>query len=305
MVWDEQGVRVADVSPAQALVRATAVGGQVADLVRREPRGDGQPCRWELVVTLSTSPEDRAAAAWIIADEIMRERTGGRPRSYGKWREATLNGVKLTGKDHLLVKHFAEPVFEAAAAKKEGNHGLAGHIGEWLWYLLTRDLPQDPARPVEILGPPKAAVNDGGGDGLIVYRENGTARGFSFRLWEMKKYTSEANKPDGAIRKGWMQLSTKGATYLGMLSWGDKLLADDTREFVGSLTEQWIDEEESASGGVSVALNTTAIPTKAFHLAHEHFTTHKHPGALQGLVVAIDDLEGFAHEVREYVWTAL
>ncbi|MEV0695940.1 hypothetical protein [Streptomyces sp. NPDC050388] len=256
-------------------------------------------------MTLSGSPEDRAAAGWIIADEIMRERTGGRPRTYGKWREATLNGAKLTGKDHVLVKAFAEPVFEAAAAKKEHNHGLAGYVGEWLWYLLTRDLPEDPARAVEILGPPKAAVNDGGGDGLIVYREDGTARGFSFRLWEMKKYTGKANRPDGAIHKGWTQLSTKGATYLGMLSWGDKLLADDTREFVGSLTEQWVDEEESAGGGVSVTLNTTAIPTKAFHLAHEHFTTHKHPGALQGLVVAIDNLEGFAHEVREYVWTAL
>ncbi|MFD0034075.1 hypothetical protein ACFVJK_38765 [Streptomyces sp. NPDC127172] len=296
---------MADVSPAQALARATAVGGRVADLVRREPRGDDQPCSWELVMTLSGSPEDRAAAAWIIADEIMRERTGGRQRTYGKWREATLNGVKLTGTDHVLVKAFAEPVFEAAAAKKKHNHGLAGYVGEWLWYLLTRDLPEDPARAVEILGPPKAAVNDGGGDGLIVYREGGTARGFSFRLWEMKKYTGEANQPGGAIHKGWTQLSTKGARYLGMLSWGDKLLADDTREFVGSLTEQWVDEEESAGGGVSVALNTTAIPTKAFHLAHEHFTTHKHPRALQGLVVAIDNLEGFAHEVREYVWTAL
>ncbi|MFB6859489.1 hypothetical protein ACFCZQ_07740 [Streptomyces virginiae] len=256
-------------------------------------------------MTLSGSPEDRAAAAWIIADEIMQERTGGRPRTYGKWREATLNEAKLTGTDHVLVKAFAEPVFEAAAAMKEGNHGLAGYVGEWLWYLLTRDLPEDPARTVEILGPPKAAVNDGGGDGLIVYRDGGKARGFSFRLWEMKKYTGVANRPDGAIRKGWTQLSTKGATYLGMLSWGDKMLADDTREFVGSLAEQWVDEEESASGGVSVALNTTAIPTKAFHLAHEHFTTHKRPGALQGLVVAIDDLEGFAHEVRKYVWSAL
>ncbi|MFI8404937.1 hypothetical protein ACIGG5_32435 [Streptomyces sp. NPDC085463] len=256
-------------------------------------------------MTLSSSPEDRAAAGWIVADEIMRERTGGRPRSYGKWLEATLSGVKLTGKDHVLVEHFAKPVFEAAAAEKEGNHGLAGYVGEWLWYLLTRDLPQDPARSVEILGPPKAAVNDGGGDGLIVYREDGAARGFSFRLWEMKKYTGEANQPGGAIRKGWTQLSTRGATYLGMLSWGDKLLADDTREFVGSLAEQWVDEEESAGAGVSVALNATAIPTKAFHLAHEHFTTHKHPGALQGLVVAIDDLEGFAHQVRKYVWTAL
>jgi hypothetical protein len=28
-------------------------------------------------VTLSGNPEDRAAAGWIIADEIVRERTGG------------------------------------------------------------------------------------------------------------------------------------------------------------------------------------------------------------------------------------
>lgn len=294
-----------DVPPAQALARATAVGGRVVDLVSREPRGDTQTCRWELVVTLSGSPEDRAAAGWIIADEIMRERTGGRPRTYGAWHKATVDGAKLTGKEHDLVKAHAAPVFEAAAAMNKHNHGLAGYVGEWLWYLLTRDLPEDPARAVEILGPPKAAVNDGGGDGLIVYREDGTARGFSFRLWEMKKYTGEADQPDGAIRKGWTQLSTKGATYLGMLSWADKLLAEDTREFVGSLAEQWVDEEESAGGGVSVALNTTAIPTRAFHLAHEHFTTHKHPGALQGLVVAIDDLEGFAHEVRKYVWSAL
>ena len=47
--------------PAQALARATAVGGRVADLVQREPRGSDQVCRWELVATLSDSPEDRAA----------------------------------------------------------------------------------------------------------------------------------------------------------------------------------------------------------------------------------------------------
>ncbi|MFB7676933.1 hypothetical protein ACFC26_36575 [Kitasatospora purpeofusca] len=256
-------------------------------------------------MTLSSSPEDRAAAAWIVADELMRERTGGRPRSYGVWREATLSRTKLTGKAHILVEGFAEPVFKKAANKKKSNHGPAGHVGEWLWYLLTRDLPQDPARTVEILTPPKAAVNDGGGDGLIVYREDGATQGFSFRLWEMKKYTGEANDPSGPIRKGWTQLNDKAQTYLGMLSWGDKLLADDTREFVGGLTEQWVDEAESSGGGVSVALNTTAIPSEAFHLAHEHFTTHKHPGALQGLVVAIDDLEGFAMHVKEYVWTAL
>ncbi|MFE6867854.1 hypothetical protein ACFVFS_14960 [Kitasatospora sp. NPDC057692] len=294
-----------EISAQQAMERAQAVGGRLANLTRRESRGAGQNCPWELVVTIDQAPEDRAAAAWIIADEVMHSRTDVETEVYDLWRQSVLAGTKLTGRDHVRTLAFAYPVFGAAAALKKGNHGLAGYVGEWLWYLITRDLPAEPGRSVEFLTAPGPTVSDSGGDGLIIHRAEGSTRGFVFRLWEMKKYTGKANKPDGAIRKGWTQLGTKGATYLGQMSWGDKRLVPDTLEFVSSLVSQWVDAEESGNGGVSVALNASATPARAFHLAQQHFTTHSHPDALKGMVVAIDDLEAFARIVRGYVWSAL
>jgi hypothetical protein len=290
---------------AQALARAFAVGGRLADLVHREARGAGQECPWELVVTLGQAAEDRAAAAWIVADEIMRSRTDLDTVAYNLWRQAAISDTKLTGRDRDHVMAFAYPVFGAAAAQKKGNHGLAGYVGEWLWYLNTRDLPTEPEHKVELLTSPGRTVSDSGGDGLIIHQARGSSRGFVFRMWEMKKYTALADNPDGTIRKAWQQLSTKGATYLGQMSWSDKHLAPDAKVFVSSLASQWVDAEESGSGGVSVALNASAAPAEAFHSSHKHFTTHSHPGALRGLVVAIDDLEGFAWNVREYVWIGL
>ncbi|MFD7757242.1 hypothetical protein [Streptomyces sp. NPDC059757] len=284
---------------------ATAAGGRLVGLVRRQRCGTTQKCPWDLVVTLGQEPKDRAAAAWIIADEIMRSRTDLDTDSYQIWRDATLGGAKLTGVNRARVHAHAYAVFDAAAVQSKGSHGLAGYVGEWLWYLNTRDLPPVPGYSVEILTSPGPTVTDSGGDGLIIHRVDGSSRGFVFRLWEMKKYSGEANNAQSTIRGAWKQLNTKGARYLAQMSWGDKYLTPDTRTFVSSLVVQWAEAAPSGSGGVSVALNASATPTKAFHLSHDHFTTHIHPGALQGLVVAIDDLEGFAREVRGYVWSAL
>ncbi len=245
---------------------------------------------------------DRAAAAWILADEIMSSRTGLDQETYDLWRNATLANRQLTGDDQRVVYHFARPVFGTANPE---HHGVSGYVGEWMWYLLTRDLPHEPGRTVEILEPPGPTVNDSGGDGLIIHRIAGATPEFVFRLWEMKKYTAAANDVQPTIRGAWQQLNTHGATYLGQIAWADKALTADTQAFVGSMVRQWVVAAPCANGGVSVAVNAAATPTKAFHLSHDHFTTHTHPGALQGLVVEVDDLEGFAQEVKGYVWSAL
>ncbi|MFE2846764.1 hypothetical protein ACFXKS_25030 [Streptomyces scopuliridis] len=284
---------------------AQAAGGRLVDLVLRQSCGVGQTCPWDLVVTLGQSPQDRAAAAWVIADEIMGSRTDLDKAAYDLWHAAALAGNRLTGRDHTRVLAYAYPVFGAAAAQLKGNHGLAGYVGEWLWYLNTRDLPPEPGRSVETLTAPGSTVSDSGGDGLIIHRVDGSPQEFVFRLWEMKKYSGKADDAQGTIRGAWKQLHTKGAVYLAQMSWGDKYLVADTRVFVSSLVAQWVDAAPTGNGGVSVALNSSATPTKAFHLSHDHFPTHTHPGALQGLVVAIDRLEDFARDVRGYVWSAL
>ncbi|MBD3008196.1 hypothetical protein [Streptomyces sp. 5-10] len=57
-----------------------------------------------------------------------------------------------------------------------------------------------------------------------------------------------------------------------------------------------------------MATNTVAVPDpprRAFHTAHQHLDHLKHPGQLEGLVIAIDDFEDFARHVQELVWSAL
>jgi hypothetical protein len=73
----------------QALRTASSAGGRLVDLVRRENQGAGQACPWDLVVSLNASPQHRAAAAWIVADEIMKSRTGISKDAYALWRGAT------------------------------------------------------------------------------------------------------------------------------------------------------------------------------------------------------------------------
>ncbi|WP_145825894.1 hypothetical protein [Streptomyces sp. T12] len=284
----------------QAMERARAAGGRLVDFTQRESRGIGQVCPWDLVVTIGPEPEDLDAAAWIIADEIMRARTDLDDLAYRLWRDSALAGTPLTGPDRAHVLLYAGPVFEA-----NDTTGITGYVGEWLWYLSTRDLPSEPGRSVEILDPPSSTVTDSGPDGLVIHRVPGSELGFVFRLWEMKKFTAEKTKPSDTIRKAWQQLNTWGARYLGQISWGGRELAPDTREFVASIARQWVDAKASGNGGVSIALDAEYIPDTAFERSHQHFTTHTHPGALQGVVVAIEDLEDFAKDVRRYVWSAL
>ncbi|MFD6113778.1 hypothetical protein ACFWG0_27220 [Streptomyces yangpuensis] len=288
------------VTAQQAMEHARAAGGRLVDLTHRESRGQEQVCRWDMVVTLGQEPVERAAAAWIIAHEIMKARTDLDDLGYQLWREHVLAGTKLGGLDREHVLLHASPVFEA-----NDITGVTGYVGEWLWYLLTRDLPPEPGRSVEILDPPKSAVNDGGPDGLVIHRVPGSELGFDFRLWEMKKFTGKAAKPAATLREAWQQLNNEGARYMGQFSWGGRALAPDLRLFIGSMPRQWVDRKESSNGGVSIALNAADAPDTAFDRSHLHFTTHTHPGALQGLMVAIDDLENFAKDVRGYVWSAL
>jgi hypothetical protein len=57
-------------------------------------------------------------------------------------------------------------VFGLPDAEKSEHH-LHGHVGEWLWHLLTRD-----NHAVRVQPDPKGDVTDGGGDGLSMGKKN-------------------------------------------------------------------------------------------------------------------------------------
>ncbi|MET9395978.1 hypothetical protein [Kitasatospora sp. NPDC002965] len=291
---------------AEALLHAGSAGGRLADLVQQQDCGAEQKCPWSLVRAVGLAEEKRAAAAWIVADEIMASRTGVEHQVYSLWREATLAGTKLTGTDSTLVYAFAFNVFGTPSAISGEGHGLPGYVGEWLWYLTTRDLPPPAGRSVEFLSAPGMEVRDSGGDGLIIHRVAEGGPELVFRLWEMKKYTGAKPNLTPTITGAWKQLTEHGSRYLAQMSWGGRLLDPDIGEFVSGLVGHWVEGHPSSGGGVSVATNAVNIPQgRAFQLAHKHFPTHTHPGAMQGLVVAVDDLDDFAQAVRGYVWSAL
>ncbi|MFF6835920.1 hypothetical protein ACFY84_29410 [Streptomyces sp. NPDC012438] len=290
---------------AEALLHAGNAGGRLADLVQWQNCGADQKCPWNLVLAVGMSAEQRAAAAWIVADEIMASRTGTDQLTYNLWRKSAVAGTKLAGTERELVHAYAFSVFGTPSAVSGEGHGLPGYVGEWLWYLTTRDIPPATGRRVEYLSAPGMEVRDSGGDGLIIHRVAAGRPELVFRLWEMKKYTGEKPSLTPTITGAWKQLSVHGARYLAQMSWGGKLLDPDIGLFVSGLVGHWVQAHPSSAGGVSVATNAVNVPAKAFQLAHKHFTTHTHPGAMQGLVVAVDDLDEFAQAVRGYVWSAL
>ncbi|MEV6247705.1 hypothetical protein AB0M38_16090 [Streptomyces sp. NPDC051742] len=296
-----------NVPVAVAQRAADAAGGTLSALIARAAQGTHQECPWELVTVAGPTVEARAAAAWIVADAIMAGRTGLDTESYQVWREATLSGTPLDGPNRIIVHGYAYPVFDAAGRERDADvkyHGLAGYVSEWLWYLTLKEAPSNAGESVEFLSSPGPTSTDSGGDGIVIHRLQGNTTSFIFRLWEMKKFTSEKSDDVGpTIRKAVKQLNDFGHVYLAAFSWADKHLAADTRIFVSTLPRQWAKAEPTSNAGISVAVDFA--PSKAFHTAHKHLPTHTHPGALCGRIVAIDNFESFADDVREYVWTAL
>lgn len=172
-----------------------------------------------------------------------------------------------------MVKEFASPVFRPQTKPNaKPHHGVPGHVGEWLWYLLALETPDLPGRTTEYLAEPKVNVNDGGGDGRIIRRtRSGSGPELVFRLWEMKKYTGKDDSITATVTGAWQQLSENGAAYvLSQTAWADREFAGDLGAFVSQMVEMWIDGHPSSGAGVSVATNTSAAPTEAFATSHTH-----------------------------------
>ena len=109
---------------------------------------DGAPgagkCEWTSHVCVTLTDEEVGALAWVLIDNVMTARFGPATQLYKMWREHTLAGIRIPEPDRLTIGSFVKPVFGLPGAKEEKNKDhLHGHIGEWLWHLLTKDNPAD------------------------------------------------------------------------------------------------------------------------------------------------------------------
>ncbi|MQA24499.1 MAG: hypothetical protein GEU94_03320 [Micromonosporaceae bacterium] len=242
---------------------------------------------------------NRASAALLVATHIARERCGGAPQYFGAW--LARHGV---GSPHLpelrdcLVAMVASESIGTPDGPANDEH-LEGFVAEHIWHLLTIEDALTIGAPVRVDGP-DWSVTDSGGDGLVIYRPDGT---LIFRLWETKAHTG-----DGAVRDvvngACRQLDSKALRYLARFSKvGQGLNDPDLRTFYGRLLELWRAASREAGGGVSVTTAADVIDNCFGN--YPNYWAFTHDDQRQGLVVAIENYAAFAKQVRKELWNGL
>ena len=254
-------------------------------------------CEWSSHIAASLTPEAAGALAWVLIDTMMQVRFGPATGLYDTWREHTLAGTKIPSPDKETIASFIEPVFGLPAASKSEDH-LYGHVGEWLWHLLTKD-----NHAVRVQPDPKGDVTDAGADGFSIY-EN-TAGALRFRLWESKKNTG-SGLLSTSLNKAYKQIAHSGQRYVAKIvgtftpgSSDDEMLA-----FMAEVPAAWTQGDELVGAGVTLATHQP-LPGKPFKKMSKNLPLLDKPGQLRGLATSISCYDELARTVRRYAWTAL
>lgn len=301
-----QAPTTALVGPTPAESEAFAQGSgrmSVSDYVPLAAH-DGSPapgkCEWTSHVALNLTSDEVGALAWVLIDSIMKARCGVAASVYDTWRQHTLAGTKLDPVARKVVAGFVGPVFGLPENDPKSSDHVQGHVGEWLWHLLTKDRPS-----VLIQLDPKGDVTDAGGDGYTIYEKaNGEVR---FRLWESKKNTGQGS-PSSSLNKAYGQLLEDGQRYVAkIVGTFASTPADADPRVVTLITEvpaAWAQGDELIGAGVTLATHQ-GLPAKPFSSMPTKLPLLNKPGQLRGLATSIDAYVALAETVRRYAWTAL
>lgn len=256
-------------------------------------------CEWSSHVAVSLTPEEAGALAWVLIDTIMRARFGPATKLNDTWRQHTLAGTKIPSPTDRIIASFVEPVFGLPNAEKSVDH-LHGHVGEWLWHLLTKDNPA-----VRVQPDPKGDVTDAGGDGFSIYM-TGTGA-LRFRLWESKKNTGSGSLST-SLREAYTQLADSGQRYVakivGTFTQVSNETSDDMVTFITEVPVAWVQGDELVGAGVTLATHQS-LPERPFTKMAAKLPLLDKPGQLRGLATSISCYDALAKTARRYAWTAL
>jgi len=286
-----------------ALPWERAAGRSLIDLVPVVPGpGSGNPCHWQLGKLPAEAAEDVEAAAWLVAEEIMRLRTRGATETFDIWRTAATTEGRISDPNRPRVEPFVQTVFGSTIDPAPTDH-VEGYVAEVVWFLLTRDGALDHGRTIRRIEEPSFYVTGPGGDGLVVSElEDGT---LVFRLWEIKKHNRSGGISATATR-AMTQLATRGAGYLAQYVATAPNSDGDVARLYAELVDHWVDAHSVAGAGVGIGTSATSAPKRrCFTTMQSHFPRLNEPGQLEGLVVGIADFAGFSRSVRDFVWSAL
>lgn len=256
-------------------------------------------CEWSSHNAVSLTVEEVGALAWVLIDTIMRARFGPATQLHNTWRQHTLAGTKIPSSAHPTIASFVEPVFGLPHAKKSDHH-LHGHVGEWLWHLLTKDNPA-----VRVQPDPKGDVTDAGSDGFSIY-ENAIGA-LRFRLWESKKNTG-AGSLSTSLNHAYQQLADHGQRYVAKIVGTFAQASHDTSNtmmaFITEIPAAWTQGDELVGAGVTLATHQPP-PEQPFTKMANKLPRLDKPGQLRGLITSISRYDELAKTVRSYAWSAL
>lgn len=257
-------------------------------------------CEWTGHAAGALTDDEVAALAWLLIQEIMRVRCGRATSVYDIWHRHTLAGTTIAAANDLeVVASFVASVFGRPSSPKSETH-LEGHMGEWLWHLLTKDPPAVRHQP-----DPKGDVTDAGGDGYTIYEDaTGSLR---FRLWESKKNTGD-QRLSGSLWEAYQQLKTEGQRYVAKIvtahGHGPLVGQNDIDTLIGQLPAAWVQGDDLVGAGVTLATHQN-LPGAPFKRMAGHLPLLDKPGQLRGLATSIGRYAEVALTVRKYAWTAL
>lgn len=266
----------------------------VLDLIELELQQDSDACWFRFEIADQNGAREELAA--LLAADIARRLCEGSNSAFESW-SARINGAPAHDAD---TKAELEAYLLADFTDDEGDGWtrLGGAVVEHLWALMAPYLEGGWGLPLHVEHE-HFSVIDHGGDGLSIYEFG--APDLRFRLWESKQHVSEAKSVTTAVSKASVQLDDNAASYLARMSKPLQLHSDErVQQMAGRLVRMWTTLDGSAGVGVSVGTSGEPLPARPFSGLRQRFDFDE-VERLEGLVLCIEDLQGFCKLVRAEV----
>jgi len=214
--------------------------------------------------------------------------------------------------DRWMARHNGGPVHDEATkaeikayvmadfTNSTNDTRLMGAVVEHLWASLADGLAGGWGIPLHVEHE-HFSVIDHGGDGLSIY--DFAVPDLRFRLWESKRHDSASTSVTTVVTGAAGQLQKDAASYLARLS-KPLQLHDDPRiqQLAGTIVNLWTTKDPRGGVGVAVGTTkTTGLPARPFKGLRDKFAHLPDPEHCEGLVIEIDDLKGFAADVRAVI----
>ncbi|HTZ85646.1 MAG TPA: hypothetical protein VMB05_03170 [Solirubrobacteraceae bacterium] len=278
-------------------------GRSLSDLLDISAHSTSGGCRWRRARCELSEAERLAAAAWLVAQEIMRLRCYRATEIFDFWYAAATETSIPEGGDPALAEPFIRPSFGSPPDGGAIDH-VQGYIAEVTWRMLVEEETTS-ERTIVYLAHPDPDVTALGADGFVVYRPRG-ADVLVYRLWEIKKRDG-GNGVSGTIGVAYDQLTKNADRYLAKLT--AQCDIDESNELLDDLFAElvpiWKRADPAAGVGVAVATDAAGLPTTAFTTMHTHFPRLADAGGIEGCLVGLGSLRDFSLYVRALLWSGL